>query len=383
MSDAARAMIFLAAIYAIMGVNLPYLPVWLREARSLSGAEIGLILSGATLARLITGPAIAAWGEGGTPRRAITALMIAVCLAFAGVALSSDLVLLFAFGFVALTCLAAALPVIEILAFEAARTGPFRYGLIRGVGSASFVVANVLGGLAIARLGPSYIIFWLIALAALAIFAAQNLPKGEPPARTPFLKRLADMRQMLGQKGFLPILLAIGPIQAAHAFYYGFSSNVWRDQGVDEGVIGTLWAFAVIVEIALFLLYDRFGARWDGRTLVILGAISSIVRYAALAAAPGSLIALFALQSLHAGTFGLTHLGTLKLLEAHLPGAKRATGFAVIAALSSGTFLGLATLGSGPLYDAYGAGGYLAMSALGGVGLVFALIIRNRAGSPG
>ena len=381
MSDGARAMLFLVALYAVMGVNLPYLPVWLREAKDLSGAEIGAILSGATLARIVTGPALAAWGEGRTVRRAIRAFMLAMLAAFAGLAFSDSVILLFAIGFVALTCLSAAVPFIEILAFNAARTGPLRYGFIRGVGSASFVVANLAGGFAIARFGPEGVILWLIALSALCLAAAQILPRGVQPPRTPLKTRLSEMGALFARPGFARFALAVGAIQAAHAFYYGFSANVWRDQGVGDGAVGALWAWAVIVEIALLLIYDRFGGRWDGRVLILLGGLASVVRYAALAVAPPSLPLLGALQMLHAGTFGLTHLGTLKLLEASLPDHKRTTGFAVVAALSSGTFLGLATLGAGPLFDAYGAGGYLAMSALGGVGLILALGLRLKPAS--
>ena len=46
--------------------------------------------------------------------------------------------------------------------------------------------------------------------------------------------------------------------------------------------------------------------------------------------------------------------------------------------LVAGLLIGLATVVSGPLYDAYGVGGYLAMTALAGAGLMLGLTIRNR-----
>ena len=46
--------------------------------------------------------------------------------------------------------------------------------------------------------------------------------------------------------------------------------------------------------------------------------------------------------------------------------------------LSAGVLIGLATLASGPLYDAFGSGGYLAMAGLAGVGLLAVLSRESR-----
>ena len=48
--------------------------------------------------------------------------------------------------------------------------------------------------------------------------------------------------------------------------------------------------------------------------------------------------------------------------------------------LSAGVLIGLATAVSGPLYDRYGAGGYWAMAALAGAGLIAALPLRGQVG---
>jgi PPP family 3-phenylpropionic acid transporter len=50
------------------------------------------------------------------------------------------------------------------------------------------------------------------------------------------------------------------------------------------------------------------------------------------------------------------------------------------ASLSSGLLMGLATLASGPLFDAYGARGYLAMAVMAGVGLAGAFRLQRRLG---
>ena len=39
-------------------------------------------------------------------------------------------------------------------------------------------------------------------------------------------------------------ILAIGAVQATHAFYYGFSAIAWKAQGISETMTGQLWAMS-------------------------------------------------------------------------------------------------------------------------------------------
>ena len=69
------------------------------------------------------------------------------------------------------------------------------------------------------------------------------------------------------------------------------------------------------------------------------------------------------------------------------PGVARATAPALEMAqtlsstVSAGVLIGIATVLSGPLYDSYGAGGYLAMAGMAALGGLAALSLRRRLGS--
>jgi hypothetical protein len=56
-------------------------------------------------------------------------------------------------------------------------------------------------------------------------------------------------------------IFAVGAVQAAHAFQYGFSAILWKAQGISEAVTGQLWAFGVVVEIALMWLVEPWRRR--------------------------------------------------------------------------------------------------------------------------
>jgi PPP family 3-phenylpropionic acid transporter len=173
-------------------------------------------------------------------------------------------------------------------------------------------------------------------------------------------------------------ILAVGAIQAAHGFYYGFSAIDWKAQGLAESVTGLLWAFSVGVEIAFMWWIEpwRRRAGISAATMLVIGAGASVIRWTALALVP-PLWMLWPLQALHALSFAATFLASLELVERLAPAQSQTAAQTLSSALSSGVLIGLATLASGPLYDAFGAGGYLAMTALAALGGVTALTMRR------
>jgi PPP family 3-phenylpropionic acid transporter len=160
-------------------------------------------------------------------------------------------------------------------------------------------------------------------------------------------------------------------VQGAHGFYYAFSAVAWKAQGVPAEAVGALWATGVAAEIVFFTLIAKHFTRFSPAWLLVLGAGASIVRWAALAAAP-PLGVLFALQSLHALSFGATYLGFLRYASEHAPDRYAATAQAVNSALSGGLVLAGATYASGHAYAAFGAGGFAVMAAPAMLGLLCA-----------
>jgi PPP family 3-phenylpropionic acid transporter len=84
---------------------------------------------------------------------------------------------------------------------------------------------------------------------------------------------------------------------------------------------------------------------------------------------PGLLPA-FALQLLHALTFGATHFGAMNFLSRTVPPGAAASAQALYSGASAGIGSGLVMLGAGALYATYGGGAYFFMAALSAVGLL-------------
>jgi MFS transporter, PPP family, 3-phenylpropionic acid transporter len=84
------------------------------------------------------------------------------------------------------------------------------------------------------------------------------------------------------------------------------------------------------------------------------------------------------LQILHAFTFGAAHLGAMYFIADRMPEDVSATAQTLYALLVSGLGIGLTSYLSGHLYGAYQGQAYLAMAAMGGIGMILAWSIRRR-----
>ncbi|MBU6373339.1 MAG: MFS transporter [Alphaproteobacteria bacterium] len=362
-----RLSIYLSLTFAAAGAGMPFLPRWLEQERGLTGLEIGAVLSAAALVRILVAPLIAAAIEGVADRsRPLRWLAASAALAYVAFWMGQGFWALLVAAFAASTLAAALTPIAEGAILRASSAGRLPYGVGRAMASAAFVVGNVAGGALVLRFGPDVAVLWVIAsyaAAALVGFSLRPDPAPAAAAGLGYRARLRQIGELLRNPRYVLIIVGCGLIQSGHAFYYGFSTLVWSRQGIDAAFAGALWALGVIVEIGFLAALPWIERRVRPEVLVLAGAGASVVRWLALAAAPPAL-ALLPLQALHALTFAAAHVGALRLVQRETPEQSAASGQMLYAALASGTLMGGASIAAGALYDAFGAGGYVASAAL-------------------
>lgn len=368
--------LFYCAVFVGTGVSLPYMPLWF-EAQGLSGAQIGLILSAPMLARIVVSPALAIWADGFALRRTPILLFgLAAGLFYSLIGVTQGFAIWLICWLAASSFLATVTPLADVLSMRRARLEGFNYGHARGLGSVAFVAANVGVGALLSWVRPDLIVIWTASAAVLTGLAARFLlpadpvhESGERPGRRDRWRGVSDL---VRNRPFMLAVIATGLIQATHAFYYAFSSLLWTAQGLPKATIGLLWATGVAVEVAFMWFLEPWRRRIGPERLVVIGGVAAMVRWAAYALSP-PLWLLFPLQGLHALSFAAVFMASLQLIERSAPAHSASAAQTISSAFSGGLVIGLATLASGPLYDAAGPRGYLAMSALALVGLVFAL----------
>lgn len=377
--------LFYCAVFIGTGVSLPYMPLWFK-AHGLTGAQIGLILAAPMLARIVVTPAMAVWADGFVLRRSPIILFgLGAGLFYALIGATQGFWIWLACWVAAASCLSTVLPLADVLAMKRARIEGFNYGHARGLGSVAFVAANVGMGALLAWVRPDLILVWTAVAAVGAGLAARVLlppdpvhEGGERPGRRDRWRGISDL---IRNRPFMLAVVATGLIQATHAFYYAFSAILWTAQGLPKATIGLLWATGVAVEVAFMWFLEPWRRRIGPERLVIIGGIAAVLRWTAYAASP-PLWLLFPLQGLHALSFAAVFMASLQLIERSAPTHSASAAQTISSAFSGGLVIGLATLASGPLYDAVGPRGYLAMSGLALVGLVFALRLLRAGRAP-
>lgn len=379
-SRAARVTLVMSCLYGAFGVILVFLPRWLEVERDLAGAQIGAVLSLAQVGRIVTGPLIAFWADGvadrRTPMRIVALCAVAAYGAF--FFLARDFWSLLGFGFVALSLSQGLTPLVEAAALRATAQGKLSYGLARGIASLSFIIAATAGGFLVARFGLIAVAAWVLsglALTALSswIGLAPDPPRIEPASRGR-AARLAALGDLLRSRRFVILIFACGLIQSAHAFYYGFSTLVWRGQGLPAETVGLLWGFGVAVEVVFLWSLGPIERRISPEAMIIAGAAGGALRWILMGFAPVGLV-LWPIQALHALSFAAAHVGAMRLLFRGSPEQAAAMAQTIYSALSAGVLMGASTLASGMLYDAHGARSYWAMAGLAAAGGALALLL--------
>lgn len=382
MKSAPRMALQYVLLFAASGVTLPFAGLWFRE-QGLSGAEIGALLAIPMLGRLVTGPAIAVWADGFKYRRTPIALLgLAMALGYGGAGLVQGFAAWAVCWFVGATAAAALIPLSDVMTLRVAKRDGFPFSLPRGCGSAAFVVANVGMGTLLTHASPDAVIIWIGTAAVLIALAAWRVLPAEPVTdgpRVPGLERFKGLGRLVVDPVFMTAIFAVGAVQAAHAFYYGFSAIAWKAQGIPESVTGLLWAFSVLVEIGFMWVIEPWRRRVGiGPWLMLsIGASAAVVRWTLMAFSP-PLWALWPLQTLHALSFAATYLAGVQIVERLSPADSHTAAQTLSSVVSAGVLIGLATASSGPLYDAFGLKGYLAMAALALTGGLAGLILQSR-----
>jgi PPP family 3-phenylpropionic acid transporter len=172
------------------------------------------------------------------------------------------------------------------------------------------------------------------------------------------------MGTLLRLPAFRRLMLVAALIQGSHALHDGFVVIDWRSLGIGDGTIGVLWSESVAGEVLVFLLVgpwllNRLGPAGGS----ILAAVGGVVRWVVLAETTSAAAAAL-VEPLHGLTFALQHLACMRLIAAVVPPRLAATAQAFYGTVAVGLASALLTLGSGPLYAHWGAGGFWVMAAL-------------------
>src|SRR5215207_3948673 len=230
-----RSAVHLAALYgacfAVLGVSIPFFPVWL-EQRGLGPSAIGIILALAILVRALFAPSLMALADRGFGvRRLLILSNIGAALAYATLATANDALTIGLLVAILALAQAAVVPLSDFATTELVRRDPrLHYGRVRLWGSIAFLAANIGSGYVIGATGAGIVVWLLAALSLLGIAVVWIGPQPEPLSGSGDATQ--DASEALSLRS-LPltlwcVLAAAACIQASHAALYSFASIDWR-----------------------------------------------------------------------------------------------------------------------------------------------------------
>ena len=370
-----RLALLYGAFFVYAGLAMPFMPVWLA-AKGLDAREIGIVLAAPMVVRVLAVPTSTRLADRfGMLRAALIAASLASVAGFALIGAMTGFVAILMTFALAATALSPILPFADAYALRGLRGRGWSYGSVRLWGSVTFIIANVGGGLLLARLGAANVIWAVVAALALNAVAALVLDPLAPEAPDAAEARRSGA-SLWRSPGFIAVVLGASLIQASHAVMYGFATLQWSARGIGGPAIGVLWGLAVVAEIALFALSTRLVGSLGAAGMIVLGGVGGVVRWSAMAFDPPT-AALPLLQGLHALSFAATHLGTMHYLAQAAPARRGATAQGDFVAVQGIVFAGAMSL-SGVLVAAYGSLAYVAMAVAAAAGAVLAGLALGR-----
>ncbi len=359
---AQRIGVFYAGYFAVGGVQVPFLPVWL-DYRGLTEGEIAICIAAPLALRVVLTP-LSGWMADHLPHRriAVQVFMALAFLAFGFGLVAEGFGPILAVTAIAFLCWQLALPAAEALALTGVRRFRLDFGRMRLYGSVSFILVNLASGVIVGWLAPGAI-YWAILLVLFAGLAVSlGLPVTPPAVRAldDALRPPMRARDLLRHPVFLTLMAVGGLLQCSHAMIYGFGSLHWAAIGFSGLEIGILWAVGVVAEVALFAVSGAAGRRFGATGLMLIGAVAAILRWLLFPLDLG-FAGYLALQLLHGLSFGASFLGLQRAILTRVPDAITGTAQS-IAAMLGGLLMALTTVVSGPLYGAFGVMGFTAMA---------------------
>lgn len=374
MGAAVRLAIGFCAVFFLLGVFMPFWPVWL-QSRGLSPELTGVALGLSAWARLVVNPVLGSYADRRGDARGMAMLLAASVL-------GSYVAFSFAHGTVALLVLSLVLgvafaplvPLIDASAVAAASNGGVDYGRVRRWGSGAFIAGSMGVGWLLEGAPQDAILFTLMTGSAVLIGAMALLPRR---ARPPRKRSRVGVRVLLKRPEFRLFLLTCAALHGSHALLYGYGTQHWRSAGIGDATIGGLWAVGVLAEIVLFSFAPRVVTRFSPATMLTIAGIGGLLRWPTLAlttALPWLLIA----QLLHAVTFAATHLGAMSMIREHVGDEATATATSLYSGVATGLAFGIGLPLAGVLYTRLGSEAYFVMAGASATGIIAALMLRGR-----
>lgn len=373
LSPELRATAFYFAFYMSAAAGTVYGGIWLQE-KGMNSGQIGIINAVPVLMMLVLNLVVGRIADKADDWRQVIVIgAISAAVIPFGLFFVNDFWGILAFWTLSAIPIASIGPVVDAATMRMTRRNGTDYGAIRAWGSVGYTVIIFITGYLVAWFGGVIFLPLFAGLAMLRGVISLGLPNfraprhQQPLAVKPGAGRLMEVMR----PWFLLPLVGWAMVFGTHLVLNAFSALLWKVQGISTDTIGLMIALGALSESAMMFVFGGFIRRFSARSLILLSAVVSAIRWAAMAFSPGVEI-LFGLQLLHSITFAMGFMGCVHFIANWTSEDIAAEAQSFFQVLQQGMSV-IALVGFGWLVSVMGAKAYLvaaAFAAFGG-GLVW------------
>ena len=203
---ATRLALFYGAIFALIGCQMPFFPVWLR-AVGIDAAWIGVISAVPAVTRFTVLPVVTGLAERrGAVRGAMMATAVVTTFGFAAIGTQHLPLAVFLAYAVTAASWTPTVPLTDAYALRGVARYGLDYGPLRLWGSAAFIVGALGSGLLAGMIAAEHLIWIIVATGAFAAVVSLGLqPLESRPTQVP-VQHVSGA--LLRDRGFLAIIAA-------------------------------------------------------------------------------------------------------------------------------------------------------------------------------
>ena len=165
------------SLLLMVGVMLPFLPVWLA-ARGFSIGDVAFAIAGQSVVRVVATPVLTYMADKYRARRRfiiVLSILAAVFMLAAGLVEGRDAIV--AMIVLSAMCWAPIMPMLDAVAVEQSDAGLYDYGRVRIAGSITFIAGSLGAGALLFVIDKASLIWVLLVTHVLMALSALALPK--------------------------------------------------------------------------------------------------------------------------------------------------------------------------------------------------------------
>lgn len=364
-----RAASFYFTIYMSAGAATAYAGIWFTD-KGLSSGEIGVINALPVFIMLVLNLIVGRIADRASDwRQVIVFGALAAALIPIGLLFVNDFWGILAVWTLAALPIASIGPVLDAATMRMTRRNGTEYGPIRATGTIGYLVIIFVTGYVVAWFGGATFLWIFIGVSVLRGLVALALPNfravREEGAALPAAAGAGHLLEVMKPWFLLP-LVGWSMVFGTHLLLNAFQALVWKQQGIGEDIIGLLITLGAISEAVVFFAFARFAKRFTARSLILVSAVISVLRWIAMAFSP-SVEILFALQLLHGITFALGYIGCVSFIANWTSEDIAAEAQSFFQVLQQAMSV-IVILGFGAMLEPLGARGFFASAAFAAVG---------------